>query len=186
MQRAYRDTCSVPRLVTDDKWQTLRKEGTQSHGTLRVSRVAESDWELTKRTYSSSSKASWLLERTGEVRDAGKRSAGLRGPRHEHFGPFDHCGSPNRRVGWNWHRRFEQPMESVGTVGTVVAIQDDSEDHLQLDPAQPGGHRRHLPPHGERRAKWQPGHLLDRCLGQGKLQHLGCRRHLRRRRDLRH
>ena len=130
----------------------------QSHGTLRVSRVAESDWELTKRTYSSSSKASWLLERTGEVRDAGKRSAGLRGPRHEHFGPFDHCGSPNRRVGW----KLAPALRAANGVGgdhrrvVAVAIQDDSEDHLQLDPAQPGGHRRHLPPHHSRRAKCIP------------------------------
>ena len=68
----------------------------------------------------------------------------------------------------------------------VSAIQDDPEDHLHLDPAQPGGHRGTYTPDGERRGKRQPGHLLDRRLGEGKLQHLGCDRHLRRRRDLRH
>ena len=60
------------------------------------------------------------------------------------------------------------------------------EHHLHLDPAQPRGRRRHLHPHGERRGEWQPGHLLDRPVGQWELQHLGCHRHLRRRRDLRH
>ena len=59
------------------------------------------------------------------------------------------------------------------------------EHHLHLDPAQPRARGRHLHPHGERRGKWQPGHLLDRLVGARKLQHLGCHCHARRRRDLR-
>ena len=39
---------------------------------------------------------------------------------------------------------------------------------------------------GERRGKWQPGHFLGRPVGEWKLQYLGCDRHLRRCRDLRH
>ena len=39
--------------------------------------------------------------------------------------------------------------------------------HLHLDPAQPGGRRRHLHRDGERRGKRQPGHPLDRPLGEG-------------------
>jgi hypothetical protein len=58
--------------------------------------------------------------------------------------------------------------------------------HLHLDPAQAGGRGRHLHGDGERWGQWQPGHLLDRPLGEWELQHLGCHRHLRRRRDLRH
>ena len=60
------------------------------------------------------------------------------------------------------------------------------EHHLHLDPAQPRRRGKHLHPDGERRSKWQPGHLLDRLLRAWKLQHLGCHRHLRRRRDLCH
>jgi hypothetical protein len=66
------------------------------------------------------------------------------------------------------------------------AVLRHPDHHLHLDPAQPRGRRRHLRGHGGRGGQWQAGHLLDRPLGAWKLQHLGCDRHLRRRRDLRH
>ena len=72
-----------------------------------------------------------------------------------------------------------QVQQSFAVVGTQT-------HHLHLDPAQPRGRGRHLHGDGERRGKWQPGHLLHRPLGEWKLQHVGCDRHLRRRRDLRH
>ena len=74
----------------------------------------------------------------------------------------------------------------LAEMATAVEGRDDPEHHLHLDPAQPCGRGRHLHGQGERRSQWQPGHLLDRLLGEGKLQHLGRHRHLRRRRDLRH
>ena len=58
--------------------------------------------------------------------------------------------------------------------------------HLHLDPAQPCARRSHLHAHGERWGKRQPGHLLDRPVGEWKLLHLGRHRHFRRRRDVCH
>ena len=72
-----------------------------------------------------------------------------------------------------------QVQQSFAVVGTQSIT-------FTSTPPKLGGHRRHLPGHGERRGEWQPGHLLGRPLGARKLQHLGCHRHLRRRRDLRH
>ena len=69
---------------------------------------------------------------------------------------------------------------------TVLRRRRYPEHHLHLDAAQPRARRRHLHPDGDGRGEWQPGHLLDRPVGEGKLQHLGCDRHLRRRRVLRH
>ena len=76
--------------------------------------------------------------------------------------------------------------EAATQVQQSFAVIGHPEHHLHLDPAQAGGRGGHLHADGERWGKWQPGHLLDRPLGEGKLQHLGCHRHLRRRRDLRH
>ena len=122
--------------------------------------------------------------------DARKRSSWLRAPRLEHSWPFDRCRPTGLGVRWDRRReRGEHPFEAEGT-GVVVRADPEHQEHpehqLHLDPAQPRGRGRHLHPHGERRSQWQPGHLLHRLLGAWKLQHLGCDRHLRRRRDLCH
>ena len=72
-----------------------------------------------------------------------------------------------------------QVQQSFAVVGTQSIT-------FTSTPPSLSGRGRHLHRHGERRGQWQPGHLLDRRLGEWKLQHLGCHRHLRRRRDLRH
>ena len=56
--------------------------------------------------------------------------------------------------------------EAATQVQQSFAVARHPDHHLHLDPAQPGVVRRHLHPHGERRGQWQPGHLLDRPLGE--------------------
>ena len=73
-----------------------------------------------------------------------------------------------------------QVQQSFAVIGTQSIT-------FTSTPPEPGARgRRHLHGDGERRGQWQPGDLLDRRLVERQLQHLGCHRHLRRRRDLRH
>ena len=76
--------------------------------------------------------------------------------------------------------------EAAAQVQQSFAVLGTQSITFTSTPPRHRGRRRHLHPDGERRGEWQPGHLLDRRLGAWKLRHLGCDRHLRRRRDLRH